>query len=471
MTGVTGPNVVWVTIDSIRADRTTMGGHARDTTPNVQRIADRPAGESFDSCIAQTRWTPASTASILTGTYLSTHQVGIQSPDVRRLPESLKTMPQLLSEVGYESLGIGTNQYVCSATGMDRGFDRFMFPTLRNIHRTVGVRAVGDYLRNIRRYGPGLSTDVSLHNGSSMVTHAAERWLRSTARDGTPCFLYLHYNATHYPYTPPKHFLRPYAEETGQSVDEVIDTSQRVFKDVFGRVADGLDLSSAEMDAIKAASDAELAYIDDLVGRLFDYVQDTVPGETVFVVTSDHGETFGEYGWLGHHVLLTDELLHVPMVTHGLSGVSHASDGPVQHVDFTRTILEQFGAGSPQLEGVNLTDQRREYAFAQRGSRASDREKLLDRNGSFDVSQYRWDALNSVHDGRFKLLTGEEGEELFVLPGEEEDVAGCYPRVARQLSEQLAASGLILPTDTGGDGDRMEVTREMRDRLEHMGYL
>ncbi|WP_276271748.1 sulfatase-like hydrolase/transferase [Haloarcula litorea] len=463
------PNVVWVTVDSVRADRTTMGGHHRDTTPNLQRIAADPGGDWFDTCIAQTRWTPASTASMLTGTYLSTHGVGVDSPEVSRLPDSLATMPELLADAGYESLGIATNQYVCSATGMDRGFDEFQFPTVRNLHRTVGLRAVADYARNIRQYGPGLSTDRSLHNISSMVTHKAKQWTAATADAETPVFLYVHYNGTHYPYTPPPAFLEPYAREIGQSVDEVLERSRSIFEDVFDVVAEDLPLSDDDFAAISAAYDAGVAYVDHLVGDLFDHVRERLPGETIVVVTGDHGEAFGEHGWLGHHVLVTDELLHVPMVTHGLPDTAGGTGQPVQHVDFTKTVLAAVGVDDDQLEGVDLASERRDYAVAQRAARDGDRQKLLARNPSFDADRYRWDALNCLHDGRFKYVTGEAGSDLFALPDEETDRAGDYPSVAAAMASELDAR---MPSfATGGDGQTAAFDDRMRERLADMGYI
>lgn len=463
-------NVVWITVDSVRADRTTMCGYHRDTTPNLARIAADQDGDWFDTCIAQTRWTPASTASILTGTYLSTHGVGIESPEVRTLPESLRTLPELLSAVGYTSLGIGTNQYVCSATDMDRGFDRFMFPTVKNLHRTVGVGAIFDYVRNLSRYGD-FTTDRTRHSISSMVTHAAKRWAGSNATADSPVFLYIHYNETHYPYSPPRHFLEPYASEIDQSVKEILDRSKAILQDVFGHVADGLALDSADMAAIEAAYDAGLKYHDHLIGELFDYVQATLPGETIFVVTGDHGETFGEHGWLGHHVLMTDELLHVPMVTHGLETVSSEPGRPVQHLDFTRTIAERIGAGHQQFEGINLAAEEREFAIAQRASRESDREKLLRHNSDFDTDRYRWDAINCIHDGRFKYVTGEAGDQLFVVPDESTDRIEDYPRVAETLATELAARRPEFAISDAEAAERAEFDDEMRARLEHMGYL
>ena len=470
MNDADSPNIVWVTIDSIRADRTTLGGYHRRTTPNMERIAESSGGDWFGNCISQTRWTPASTSSILTGTYLSTHQVGITSPDVEKLRPELRTAPELLSDRGYRSFGASTNQYFCSATDLDRGFDRFIFPTARNLHRTVGLPAMVDYLRNITRYGPGLSTDLRSRNAVSMVAYAAKRWMRDVASDGDPFFTYIHFNKTHYPYNPPPYFLKPFAEEIGIPVETIMDHSDDIFEDVFGRVADGLPLTGEEWASIEAAYDAELAYVDHIVGELFDYVRSEIDDDVIFVVTADHGEAFGEHGWIGHHVIVSDELVHVPLVVHGLPEISDQRDELVQHVDLMRTILEYAGCSSSQFEGINLADDTRSHALVQRAPRENDREKLLDRNGDFETDLYRWDAVNCIQDKRFKLVTGEEGDELFELPDEETNVIDEYPDVAAELAAKLEEQ---LPRFAvkGRGGERAEFDDAMYQRLSDMGYL
>lgn len=466
------PNIVWITIDSVRADHTTMGGYDRDTTPHLDRIADANEGNWFDTCISQTRWSPASTASILTGTHLSTHGVGVKSPETRTLPKSLQTMPELLSKVGYESFGISGNQYFGPSTDMNRGFDQFILPEPKNFHKTVGISAMFNYLRNIRKFG-ALTTDKSRHNLALMLTHTAKKWAKSTAERGSPIFLYMHYNDTHYPYTPPRYFLEPYAEEINQSVDEVIDRSQEILSDVFECVADGLPIDSADMAALTAAYDASIAHHDHIIGELFDYIRDNVPGKTIFVITADHGETLGEHGWLGHHVVVSDELLHVPMVTHGLEVTNGATTTPVQHLDFTRTVLELVNAGHDQFEGVNLERDTREFAIAQRAPRWSDLEKLKEKNEKYEGDNHRWDAVNLIHDGKFKYATSDESapDQLFLLPDESTNRIDDFPNVAETLAAELEVRLPEFANESTTGGEPGEFDEKARKRLEAMGYI
>lgn len=464
------PNIVWITMESARSDHTSPGGYERETTPNLQRIADLPDGEWFGKGFASTRWTPASTASILTGTLLSTHTVGIHSPAVNRLPDSLQTMPELLDDLGYTSFGIGNNAYITTGTDLDRGFDRFLDPKPENLHRTVGLGGIFEYVRNIGTYGPGLSLDKRRHKMAPMTTHAVKKWMRSHRSREDPFFVYIHYNDSHYPYTPPEHFLAPFADEIGAPAERIFQHSFDVYADVFRKVTEGLPLTEEQWDSIVAAYDAELAFVDHFIGELFDYVQETVPGDTIFVITGDHGEVFGEHGWLGHHVLYAKELFHVPMVVHGLPEIQHQADEFVQHIDVTRTIAELAGVESDQFDGIDLTRDVRQFAAGQRANRENDRNSLLERDRNFETSRYRWDAVNCLWDEEFKLVSGTENEdELFELPDETENVIDDFPEVASELRRQLKTYLPRFPeTDERNPADFSD---EAYERLRDMGYI
>lgn len=462
-------NVVWISMESVRADHTSLHGYERETTPNLSRIASLQEAQSFDGCYSTAWWTPAATASIMTGTYLSTHTVGIHSPTVNTLPNQLDTLPDLLGDLGYDTFGMGNNAYITAGTGLDEGFDRFVDPHANNLHRTVGVRSILKYLLNLRSYGPGLTTDVSRHKLSPMITDATTRWLRSVSDERQPVFCYMHLNDTHYPYTPPKPFLAPFAEEVGMDPAEVLDLTSEVYGDVFQTVADGIPLSDREWDAIEAAYDADIAYVDHFIGQLFDSVRSELSRNTVFVVTSDHAELFGECGWLGHHVAPATDVFDVPLVVYGLPEIDHQADEIVQHVDLTRTLVESLGGRSSQFEGIDLTEETRDYAVAQIKPPEKDREKLLDRNRAFDADRYRFDAINCIWDDQFKLLVGDEGVELFELPDETTDIADDYPEVTAEMESALEEHLSELP-----DTERREPAdfdSDTYDRLQDMGYI
>lgn len=465
---INGKNIVWLTIDSVRADRTTPGGYNRNTTPNLADIVSSENGAWFKNCISQTRWSPASIASMFTGAYLSTHQVGISSPDVQKLPNSFDTMPELLSEDGYSTFGLSENTFLSSRTGLDRGFDKFSFPLMKNLPTAVGIRSMLKYAGNIQQYGPGFTTDPRKHNRTYMLTSTAKRWVRDAAEEEAPFFLYFHMNNTHYPYTPPKPFLKPLAKEIGIPAETIIQYSLDIFDDVYELVANDLPLSNDQWNAINAAYDAEIAYADHLAGELIRYIKSETTNDTIFIITADHGETFGEHGWLGHHTVISEELLHVPMVVEGLDGINHQQANLVQHIDITRTLLESLGIESTQFEGVNLTEETRSYALSQRAPRHSDKKKLIDRNESYDISKHHWEALNVIRDSRFKLLTDGELTELYELPDEENNVIDEYPDHGSELRKELNDRLPEFAIEESGEKADLD---DLHDRLENMGYI
>lgn len=125
------PNVVWVTGESTRADQTSVGsatnraGH--DTTPGLRARAERDDGRWFDACHAHGIYTLPSSASILTGTVASHHDVGMGS---ERLPAEIPTVAERFAAAGYWTAALSTVGHVSSATGLDRGFDRFTWLTV-----------------------------------------------------------------------------------------------------------------------------------------------------------------------------------------------------------------------------------------------------------------------------------------------------------------------------------------------------
>lgn len=454
-------------MESVRADHTSLNGYERETTPNLRRIADLPDGESFDRCFSTGRWTPPSTASILTGTHPTTHTVGLHYPLVNTLPESIETLPGLLGDGEYDSFGLGGSAYIASGTELDRDFDQFLDLHAKNLPSSVGIRGILSYLANVSNYGPGLTLDRLRHKMAYMMLYRAKRLIRTHVASENPFFMYMHINDSHYPYTPPKPFLEPFADEIGLTPEHIVSTSLDIFDDIYENVADGLPLSQDELDAIVAAYDAEIAHVDHFIGELFDFVRSTVAEDTIFVVTSDHGEVLGEYGWLGHHLLCANELFHVPLVVHGLPEIHHQTGDILQHIDLTRTIAELNGAASDQFEGVDLTADRREYAVGQRAAQNPD--KLLDLNPEYDIDRFRFDPVNCIWDGEFKLVVGEDGDELFELPDETANVIDEHPEVARELRSELAERLPKLPKTNRRDP--AEFDDVAMDRLRDMGYI
>ena len=465
--GQSPPNVVWISLESIKANRTSPGGYERETTPALASIADSPKSVWLPNCISQARWTPASSASMLTGTYLTTHRVGFDGDDVHRVPDSLSTVSELLGREGYRTGCVSSNSYLSSATGLDRGFDRFCRPGKYDAIKNPGT--VLRYLSRPRRYR-GLSMGGKrLTLTYDLVTDTARQWIDDFA--GTdPFFLYLHYNTSHHPYRPPHSYLEDHLEETDLAPAEAIEVAREVTDNMWAVMAEGCSLSERQRTALRATYDASVAYVDEMVGELFDYVSERAGENTVFVITGDHGELFGEGGVLGHNLVLRDGVTRVPMVVHGLEELAADSDDVVQHIDVTRTVLAAAGADTAQCQGVDLRTETPRAAISQRGPRPSDVDRLLEHNPSFDDSRFHRSAIDAVRTDRFKYLEWEDGAALYRLPDETTDVAAEYPDVRDRLADHLAERRATIDRDPA-DRERAEFTDGMREQLRDMGYI
>ena len=456
------PNVVWVTLDSVRADHTTMGGYHRNTTPNLARIAE--AGQSFDRCISSGTGTPYSSASILSGTYPTRHGVKI---DNEYLPESLETLPEMLGRAGYRTACLSRNSYVSPGTGLSRGFDRFEWVSGSTILDAVPLSTLVKYLLNLRRHSAGLALDTAKYATPYVMNDVAKGWLEELG-DEEPFFCYLHYNEPHRPYYPPLPWMDTYTDDIEMSAAEAAEFAIEVHRTLDERIAEGLDFTNEEWAALHAMYDAEIRYTDEMIGRLFDHVQSLELGETIFVVTADHGELFGEHGLLSHKVVVDDALTHVPLVTHGFDEIGAQTDELVQHVDLTTTLAAMVGEASDQLQGVDLRETTREHAFVQHGP--FDFELFTDVNPDFDDSQFHHGPLHGVRTKEFRFERSDSMERLYELPDETTDVREEHPEVAAGLSATLSAwvEANADPVEAETDS---QLDDAMREQLRDLGYV
>jgi arylsulfatase A-like enzyme len=455
----TQPNIVWVTLDSVRADHTTMNGYERDTTPRLAEIAQD--GVNFETCISAGNGTPVSSASMLTGTYPFRHGLKLTN---EFLPDELSTVPELLGEAGYRTACISRNSFLGPGTGLDRGFDRFEWIDSSRFLEAVPKRVLLGWLLNIREHSAGLTLDAGKHATPYLVNGMAKRSLSNLA-ETEPFFLYLHYNEPHRPYYPPHSYLDEYTDEIAFSTQEAAEFAMDVHERNDALAAGNLDLSDDEWDALHAMYDAEIAYTDEMIGRLFDYVQQLDLEDTIFVVTADHGELLGEKGLLSHVLVIDDAVLRVPMVAHGLEDVGNHD--LIQQLDVMQTIVERAGGDTSQFQGVDLRTETREYAFANRGE--IDLKRWRSANPDFDPEPFHVGELASIRSTEFRYLQSEQRGELHKLPDEETDVSDECPDVRDELAT-------VLEEWWETEGTPIESTREsqldeaMREQLRDLGY-
>lgn len=455
------PNIVFATLDSVRADHTSLSGYGRDTTPELQRIAEE--GVAFEDCFAHATNTAASVASLMTGVPPSRHQVGMNEA-VGTIPDELDTLPTLLGERGYTTACVTTNPRV-SLVGADEAFDEFVEIDRSTLLEPQNAPTTVRYLANSLSHSAGPVFSLAKQSFAFLVNEFATRWL-DTAED--PFFLYVHYNEPHTPYVPALSYRDRFVDDVSASTKEALDAAVRIHEQSVSFNAGVLDVSDEEWEAAEAMYDAQLAYTDACVGELFDETD----SDAVFAVTADHGELLGEHGLFGHGVgAVTDEEIHVPLVVTGLSDLPDVDEGFVQHSDLVTTLLTAAGAPTEQTEGTDLRESSRSFVVAQ--DWVGDYSVYEERNPDFELGVRKVGRTDAIRTAEYKLVTAERGEDvsLYRTSNEGDDVAEDRPDVRDRLLADLeswdAAHGEPV-VDTVEADDYEEATKR---RLADLGYL
>ncbi len=467
------PNIVVIVLDSVRFDRTSVGDQNRETTPNIERIAGHPEGRSFETAIAHARYTLPSSASILTGSAPGDHGVGFGSTS---LDTTVPTVAEAFTAAGYETALVSNNHFVGPETGLDRGFrSTTVLPkSPLGILKTVGVGPVMRWVGNIRRHSAGFETDKYRHSSAYLTTELIDQQLDTLATQSEPFFLYAHYNQTHRPYYPPLAWFDKYGDRFELSRQEAGEFSMDVHRNLVEKVANGCPFTDDEWETLLALYDAQLEYTDTFLGKLFDRIQ-ALDGETIVVVTSDHGEHFGERGALGHKYVLDDALLRVPLVTAGLE--IEPTDRPVQHADLMRTLLEVADGPAEFVDGVDLRHETRPFAVSQDGSRSL--EPLTDVTPEFEAAQFfpgaegSLPARTSLRTRTHRYVRGADGTAvLYEIPNEVDDRSDDDPELMESLGAELDAwESTHDPIESRSGGSDTDLSAATKSRLMNMGYL
>jgi uncharacterized sulfatase len=460
-----GPNIIWITLDSVRSDHTTMGGYVRDTTPELQRISEMSKGGWFSNCFSHNNSTRTSTASIITGTYPSHH--GVTWDKV--IPPELDTIPEILSEEGYRTVGISRNAN--SSMGFNRGFDEFEWISSSQFLSAVDFPTVLKYGLNIRRHSAGFTTDSAKHATPFIINDMAKRRLRSFVGDDEPFFMYLHYNEPHRPYYPPLSYLDEYTDEIEMSTREAAEVAMEMHRNANEIIANGSKFSEEEWEALSAMYDAEIAYTDDCVGRLFDYADSLGLDETVFVITADHGELFGEKDMLTHKIVLHDAVINVPLVTYGLDGLEIGEDDLLQHADIMQTLVGIAGGDTSQFQGIDLRNKSRDFVVSQDHEIGKVFEKFTEYNPDFDSQRYHRPLLTCIRNKTHKYQKSDEGSELFRLPDEEHDRSDEEPKIAEEMAAILEDWMEQYGYPVSNEKAQSEFSDEMKKQLSDLGYI
>lgn len=337
------PNLLFITLDTLRADHLSSYGYERHTTPNIDRLARQ--GVLFERAIANSSWTLPSHASLFTGRLPHEHQADWLDP----LDGTYPTVAEVLAAQGYATAAFAANTtYVTPEWGLARGFTRF---------DVYGSSLADDIGRTL--YGKKLALNVLPRVGYFDIPGRKQAWQVNREffgwMDGNnkerPFFAFLNYLDVHDPYLPVGADEAKLSERVprGDLVNFQFQPS------VFRRRP---TLTAQEIETEVNGYDACLAYLDAQLGQLFEELAARgLEQNTLIVLTADHGEAFGNHDLFGHGNSLYIETLHVPLIFvwpgHVPAGKRIASTVSLHRLP--ATVLDLFGrAASPPFPGTSL---------------------------------------------------------------------------------------------------------------------
>jgi len=500
------PNIVLVLIDTLRADHLSCYGHARRTSPSIDRIAER--GTLFECAVSSAAWTPPAHASLFTGTYPSRHGVELSR---LVLNPALDPLPEVLHRHGYRTYGVSSNHWLSRETRFDRGFDQFvhswqlvqMAGTNHPLRRQQSKNELasdalaGDAAPAGLGYAfasrlNALYEDATkrlrqrLHaydDGAWRVNHLVKRWVGEWSRAERPFFAFLHYMEPHIRYNAPGRFHRMHVP-SGIGEQRVRRVNQDPWRFLSGRAP----MDEEDFAILSGLYDGEVSYVDERVGQVFEMLRSAgLLERTLVIVTSDHGENLGDHGLMSHSYCLYDSLLRVPLI------LCHPGEFPagervgqqVQTLDLFSTILALAGVRDEKASEQNQGEPLFAADVHSRGDRLAYSEylepepamaQLRRRFPEFEPRPYDR-ALRSARTRELKYVWASDGrDELYDLvkdPGETSNRIEAEPERAAHLRSALESwtSSFDHATHDPEGRDTIEIDDDMRRRLEDLGYL
>jgi arylsulfatase A-like enzyme len=332
-------NVILIVWDTVRAYDLGAYGSRRNTTPNLSRWARR--GVRYHSAMAPAPWTYPSHGSIFTGQW--PFQINTQWKFTLDTP--YPTLAEYLSSRGYQTAGFAANTQCCNyETGLARGFAHFEDYTLTP-RSLLGRSVPGNWILMNVLYR-GLYYDkkwIGLQSrGARGTNQAFFEWMRRRRPD-RPFLAFLNYFDAHEPYIAPPAYEGRFGLRPRTPGDYNI---------LFNFVGLGKDSTmKREFQMARDGYDDCIAFLDDQLGRLLGELQrQGLLDETVVIITSDHGEAFGDHGTFGHSYSLFLDEIGVPLVILAPGAPAGRVVGsPVSLRDLPATVVDQAGlsAGSP----------------------------------------------------------------------------------------------------------------------------
>jgi arylsulfatase A-like enzyme len=477
-------NIVFIVLDAVRAHNLSLYGYKKQTTPFLDSLSEKSV--VYKNAISSSYWTLPSVASLFTGTYTSEHKLVL---DGDKLSKNFKTLAEVFREKGYRTALFTYNPYVSKYTGLDRGFEYVL-----DERHVSGILSI--LIKGIKRGGAGRIgwRDKEPHlrrrlkwvyrslmdKGASSINLAVLKWLKENGK--VPYFIYVHYIDTHSEYIPPFSFRKKFPSLRGRKNLWKID--QNPYRYISGIS----QLKDEDFETLRALYDASILYLDRKIQELFNFFK--IYGfykNTLFIITSDHGDNIGEHGLMFHLFSLHDTLIKIPLVIKYPDSfeVKGVVEKPVQQLDLFPTLLDICGIGDEsilkQISGNSLFSnkikkRKMDWVLSELlkpfGPGTENYRTALEKYNRI---------LLSIRSKEEKFIWSSDGNhEYYKISEDPRELHNLYSTLNDRKREELLS--LVEPFRKRLEdaynyikGKEMELERkiepEMEDRLRGLGYL
>lgn len=445
-------NVILISIDTLRPDHLGCYGYEKGTSPAIDAFAAE--GALFEDCLSTAPWTLPGHATMLTGMYPSTHGVKMHET---ALPDDVPSLSTLLKRAGKRTMAvvnshnIGTLKY-----GLSQGFDEFQY--------VPEIAETGEFT-------PEGAPKVMIVNRGRLVTKVAREMITKAADE--PFFLFLHYYDVHTDFT-----ARPeYEERFVEAYDGKLN-SNGLTPQLSGYRKRGESITDDDARWLRQKYDAEIAQLDDVLKGFFGFLEkEGLKENTLVIITSDHGEEYGEHGGALHGRSQYQELLAIPLILRGPgvpAGTRFAQS--VSLIDVVPTVLRLSGVRlGHEIDGLDASlawrapegwPKRFLYGEADHNTWITHEGE---RNKHIDVTRMVRMGDDKLH---FNKVTGRfELYDIASDPFEQKDLLLADPGEVIAARVELLKTQLQRFMQNEGTGKPLPpVPKEEAAKLEQLGY-
>jgi len=441
-------NTVFIVLDTVRKDRISVYNDNIDFTQNIEDFAEDAT--VFQDAVSQAPWTLPSHASMFTGQYPWEHNA---TQKQLYLDTDRELVPEKFENEGYSTGCFTSNTWISPHTGMADGFQEIdnFFGILPNNLMSDKAEKIwkwlnhgrGEWLMN-KLLGIGerihwMTAGMENSTKTPQVIEKAEKFVENNRENDF--FLFLNFMDAHLPYHPPEEYKQKHAPNV--DTKEICQEAHR----------HNGDIEKADFESSSKLYDAEIDFLDDQLGNLFEFFEDQdLMEDTVFVIVSDHGDNLGEDDMFGHQFSVSEQLVSVPMMI----------KAPELEEDEVKEQLElrQLYNIIPKLAG--LEEGKPEFG-KEKALGVYQRPKLDLRTIPEDkVSEF--DKRLSFVRGNSKKLIRSENDD-----GSEDSMIDLESGKESELDEEFVKIVDSIGEAEEGDTDIEE--EEIKERLEELGYM